>query len=1376
MAESTPVLRILILEDDPHDADLLQDTLEAAGMVCDIVRATSRQQYESALADGVYDVVLCDYNLPGYDGLSAVILAGQKQPGAAVLVVSGNLGAEEAVQCLQAGAMDYIHKQRLERFAPAVKRALQQREEQQLTQTILDTVVDGILTIDEHGKVFSFNRAAERMFGYAAAEMIGRNFIRLMPEPHTVRYDDFLQGYLASGTAHITGIGREAVGRRKNGSTFPMDVAIGGMLVGNKRHYAGIVRDVTERKQTEQSLRRQHEWTRLQAALATAANDAVKPEDAFQSALKLICDYGDWRLGHMVMFAPDQAANFKAIASLWQGEDRARFAALIALCERHDYASGTRLVGKVIAGKAPVWIEDLRVDGPSRRGAAAVSAGLHCAFAFPVIVNAEVAAVLEFYAEATCPANPLLLDDITTIAAQLARVIERARANEVQSRLAAIVENSSDAIVGRSVDANVIVAWNAGAQRLFGYTAAEAMAEGGMLLTPPELKHETEHYRELLRLGIEVPPYETIRLAKDGRRLNVLQTLSVIRDGAGNIVGTSSISHDITARKVDENHLRENEQRMRATFGNAPIAIAHIGLDGGYLRVNNKMCELLGYTREELLTMNTQDTNHPDERETQGRALRLLHTGQTSEYTAEKRFVRKDGAAVWAKRTVSMVHDVDGQPLYMIRMVEDISARKAVELALHDLNEQLEGKVTARTADAERAQQEAEAANRAKSSFLATMSHEIRTPMNGVIGMIDVLHQSSLRGEQIEMVELIRESAYTLLDIINDILDFSKIEAGKLDLEQASMSLADLVESVCSLLNAVAEKKGVILTVFMDPAIPASVMGDALRLRQVLTNLLSNAVKFCSGQSHAGRVSVRAALVASGAQQVTVEFRVTDNGIGMDEGTQARLFSAFTQADATTTRRFGGTGLGLAIAHTLVKLKGGEITVHSALGEGATFLVRLPFELPPLASTAPEAEAPSAVAGLACVVVGEPGGMADDLATYLGYAHAVVERAPDLASARQQRADRVGVSVWVVDAGDEVQSLEQMRAATRAEINQAICPVLVLIERGTRRLPRATAPDLITVDGNALRRQAFLNAVAAAAGRTTLEVQAVALTTGRFVVSAPSRAEAVRRGRLILVAEDNVTNQKVIVRQLALLGHTADVAANGLDALKCWQSGDYALLLTDLHMPMMDGYELTKSVRSAEKGTQHMPIIALTANTFKGEAARCRAVGMDDYQSKPLPLAELEATLNKWLPDAPAASALSTLSTLSEPITGADPAAVLMPVDVNVLRALVGNDAAILREFLQDFRSSAAAITLELRAACAARQPKAVADAVHKLKSAARAVGALALGELCGEMEAQGKAGDRDALALLLPRFEVEMAVVEKYLDKWLVNAATDVI
>jgi len=338
----------------------------------------------------------------------------------------------------------------------------------------------------------------------------------------------------------------------------------------------------------------------------------------------------------------------------------------------------------------------------------------------------------------------------------------------------------------------------------------------------------------------------------------------------------------------------------------------------------------------------------------------------------------------------------------------------------------------------------------------------------------------------------------------------------------------------------------------------------------------------------------------------------------------------------------------------------------------------------------------------------------------------VVERAQDLASARAQRADRGGLSVWVIDAGEEPQSPEQVRAAAHAEVSQDVRFVVVLIERGKRRRPRVAAPDMITVDGNALNRRTFLKAVAVAAGRASLEMEPETRTFGKLAGIVPSREEALRQGRLILIAEDNETNQKVILRQLVLLGYTADVATDGREALERWQSGDYALLLTDLHMPKMDGYELTQAIRAEEKGNRRIPIIALTANALKGEADHCRAVGMDDYRSKPSPLAELKAVLEKWLPAAePRVD--TTLST-GLPVAAIPRTAITAPVDVTVLEGLVGDDPALVREFLQDFRSSAAKITAELRAACVANHTAAAAAAAHKLKSSAHAVGALALG------------------------------------------------
>jgi CheY-like chemotaxis protein/HPt (histidine-containing phosphotransfer) domain-containing protein len=305
--------------------------------------------------------------------------------------------------------------------------------------------------------------------------------------------------------------------------------------------------------------------------------------------------------------------------------------------------------------------------------------------------------------------------------------------------------------------------------------------------------------------------------------------------------------------------------------------------------------------------------------------------------------------------------------------------------------------------------------------------------------------------------------------------------------------------------------------------------------------------------------------------------------------------------------------------------------------------------------------------------------------------------------------------------------------------------------RGLRRLHRQGALR-VNVGANLLTRRGLIDAVALAAGRGQEADGKAWPGIGEQTPIAPSRQEALLQGRLILIAEDNETNQKVFLQQLALLGFAADVAGDGQEALALWHEGNYALLLTDLNMPNMDGYELSASIRMEEQGANHLPIVALSANAFHGEAMRCYAAGMDDFLAKPTPLVSLRAVLDRWLPPAELATA-----------TGAEPAAPA-PVDVAVLKELVGDDPAVLQNFLKHFQISAARTAAALQVACATGEAPQAAALAHKLKSSARSVGALALGELCAELERAGRTGGAPALAELWPRFEAEMAAVEAYL------------
>ncbi len=485
---------------------------------------------------------------------------------------------------------------------------------------------------------------------------------------------------------------------------------------------------------------------------------------------------------------------------------------------------------------------------------------------------------------------------------------------------------------------------------------------------------------------------------------------------------------------------------------------------------------------------------------------------------------------------------------------------------------------------AEAARAEAEAANQAKSTFLATMSHEIRTPMNGVLGMMEVLERQGLEDRQRRVVTTMRDSAQALLRIIDDVLDFSKIEAGRLEIETTPFSLSALVGGAIDTLQPQALAKGLTLEAEINPGSDDALLGDPTRVRQALFNLLGNAIKF----TERGGVRVQAGTTPLGAGQTQVTIAVADTGIGIDAEQRARLFEPFTQADSSTTRRYGGTGLGLSIVRRLAQLMGGGVTVGSELGLGSTFTITLTLASAPVDTAAP-------AAGGALTHAAEPG-------------------------------------------------------------------------------------------GSALR---------------------------------------------LLVVDDHPVNREVLVQQLDLLGLKADTAADGIEALTAWASGRYAAVLADLHMPHMDGYELTRRVRSseAERGVGRTSIVAVTANALRGEAERCTAVGMDGFVTKPVSLDGLARTLARWIP------ALQG----DDPQNPADPKADDADLfDADVLRELFGDDPPRLLELIDGFAEAAETDLATLRTADSAAS---LAATAHRIKGSARMVGAIRLGDQAARIETAGRAG-----------------------------------
>ena len=818
----------------------------------------------------------------------------------------------------------------------------------------------------------------------------------------------------------------------------------------------------------------------------------------------------------------------------------------------------------------------------------------------------------------------------------------------------------------------------------------------------------------------------TIRLKHaDGtwRWMQVRGTLE--RDSHGQPVRLTGNIRSVHEQTLMQNQLNEYQARFSRAINGTQDGLWELNLNTHELWMSPRCAEILGYMSRDVVQWNENNIAAITHAEDLERVRKALHDARRfgKPYDLEYRMQLKSGLWIWVNVRGKVTTDEAGNAISISGSLQDVTEAHHARVAL------------------EKATEQARAANHAKSAFLANMSHELRTPMNGIIGMAQLLAATPLNETQREFSEIISTSAQSLLAIINDVLDLSKIEASKLTIEFIDFELRDSIEDVMAMMTTQIATKNLELIVDVQPDLPSMIKGDPHRIRQCLLNLMSNAFKF----TQQGEILIKVESKQNGIATM-LEFSVTDTGIGISPQAAERLFQPFEQADSSTTRRFGGTGLGLSIIKRLVELMGGQIGVDSAEGQGSRFWFTIP--LVESTMTAPIMK-PQADHQRILVLAGnehQRAALSRQLHA-LGYkVDQCNELQPALSLLKSAHSFQQTYSAMFldVDIAGLRDTLLNHKAFNELQLHNTRCVLLCPVNR-RQESQRIASSINARILCKPLRHRELIRHLIESPAQVNSAENENSIVPASTSATPTSKAEQLisRLPGHVLLVEDNVVNQKVAVRFLQRLGAKVTVASDGAEGVAILKRGNFALVLMDIQMPVMDGYEATRNIRELKSEKRSVPIVALTANAMPEDREKCLAAGMNDFLTKPVQIDKLTPIVNQYckkqsyfdttLSDNEVQAILSSRAANS-------PIAAASQVDFEKLLGVVGDDRDFLAELVSAYSQTAHEASAELHAAQQIDDREAIARIAHKLKGASSNMYINPVSELASTLEKKASA------------------------------------